>query len=585
MQDASTVDLTDEPRATRPPSLQRVKATAALALAAFVLALPILVLGPALAGHDTREHISFGRYFAEQFWQGDPYPRWLQNMNYGLGSASLFVYPPFPSWIYALLLPLAKIAHLDPFSIGEFLCLLTSGICAYLWMTTTVSARIALIAATIYMLLPYHLVIDFYRRGALSECWALAWMPLVLYFTTQVVRRKHYATIGLALSYALLIVSHLVSVLILSALPLLLVLTTAERARKARALCIVVGCLALGAAVSSVYLAPAFANARYFPVSRLEIPIDTGPQGNLLVYGWGLLSGHSGKTGFIQAVSLATVSTAALIAFCGFISLRKGPRCRRAQVLLWLAVCVIPLFLMSGQSRPLWKALPVLANAVQFPWRLDVVLCIAALPLVAFFLTDVAELPARTRLGALVVVVLFAATWLGGYLDVVHRMATNRNSPETKMSIHDGWFASWTPRGMDQDSALRAATGPAARFLAGDGVATVLVWKPRHIEVVTDCAAGGLLIVRQLFYPKWQARLVSSDAPLLIEPALPEGLLAVQTPPGQQTILLEMPRGLDEHIGNWLSALGILICGVLAALRFARARKELAVAPCAQAGE
>ena len=75
--------------------LKRVKVILVLAVAALILSLPVFVRGPMLAGHDTKEHLSFGEHFAEQFWQGDLYPRWLLNMNNGLGSASFFVYPPF----------------------------------------------------------------------------------------------------------------------------------------------------------------------------------------------------------------------------------------------------------------------------------------------------------------------------------------------------------------------------------------------------------------------------------------------------------------------------------------------------------
>jgi len=142
----------------------------------------------------------------------------------------------------------------------------------------------------------------------------------------------------------------------------------------------------------------------------------------------------------------------------------------------------------------------------------------------------------------------------------------------TALRIHDGWFAAWTPRGMDQDSALQASTGPAASFLAGGGAATVLVWKPRHIEVIADCAACGPLIVRQLYYPKWQARLDASGERLQVAAALPQGLIAVQTPPGRQQVVLELPRGVDEQIGTWLSALGVFACAALAAGRFIRDR-------------
>jgi len=547
--------------------LRRVKEILLLAAAALVLSLPVFVHGPMLAAYDTKEHLGFGKYFADQFWQGDLYPRWLLNMNHGLGSASFFVYPPFPSWVYALLLPVERIPHVNAFSLGEYLCLLTSGLCAFLWMTTIASRRVSLVVAAMYMLLPYHLAVDFYRRDALSECWGLAWMPLVLFFTTQAVRKRRCAVVGLALSYALMILSHFVSVLILSALPLLLALTIAERGRKAKAALAVTGGLVLGAIVSAAYLIPAFANARYFPVSMLDIPINNGPNGDLLDFGLDMLTGRSGKTRLIQSISLATVDTVLFIALCGFMALQKGPQSRRGQTLLWLAVCPIPIFLMSGPSQWIWKTFPRLADAVQFPFRLDVVLCIAALPLVAFLLTDLLQLPARSNIGLLVIVSLFATSWFWGYVDAVKRLTRVPDNVGSKFAVHDGWFASWTPRGTDLVSAYDASLEPRVRFISGKGSAAVLLWKARHIEVQTDCDPNGpscgSLMVNQFYYPKWQAHLVPGGEPLPLQPVLPQGLLQVQAPPGHQQIRLEIPRGLDEQIGNWLSALGILVCGVL----------------------
>jgi hypothetical protein len=550
--------------------IKRVKEIVVLALAAFVLSLPLFVYGPmSLAGHDTREHISFGTCFAEQFWQGELYPRWLLNMNHGLGSASFFVYPPFPSYVYALLLPVAGFAHLNAFSLGEYLCLFASGLCAFLWMTTIATTQVSLIAATIYMLLPYHLAIDFYRRDALSECWALAWMPLVLYFATEAARKKRYAVVGLAVAYALLIVSHLVSVAIFSALPLLLALVIAQRRRKTRALLTVAGGLALGVLIAAVYLVPAFASASHFPVSRLDIPIDRGPHGNLLDFGRDLFTGHSAKSGFVRAISLATVDTVLFAALCGCIAFKKSAPARRPQVLLWLAVCPIPIFLMSGPSQWLWKALPALSNAVQFPWRLDVVLCIAVLPLTAFLLTDGMRFPARSRVCILVVVGLFAATWLGGCFDAVKQLSRDRTDAGPEWKVYDGWFAAWTPPGTDLTSALRAAAEPPARFQAGQGSAQVLLWKPRHIEVMTQCETCGRLVVNQFYYPGWKAQLVPEDTPLLIKPALPQGLLAVQVPPGRHQIRFDLPHGLDEQIGTWMSAIGLLVTIALFIANFA----------------
>ena len=560
------------PRASKAMLYGRLGAALILAVAALLLSLPMFVLGPMPAAHDTLQHINFGRYFAQQFWQGELYPRWLLNMNRGLGSPSLFVYPPLPSYVYALLLPVARVLHVDTFAAGEYLCLFVSGLCAYLWIGTIASARISLIVAVMYMLLPYHLAVDFYRRGALAECWALAWLPLVLYFTTQVVRRKRYAVAGLGIAYTLLILSHLISVLIASALPLLLVITLAERGRKIRGLITVAGGLALGVAISASYLVPALASAKYFPVSRLGYLSADSIRANLLALGVGLFTGHSGKSIFVQGVSISTIDTALFIALCGVFALVNGPRSRRRLTVLWLAVCIVPLFLMSSASMRIWTKFSIFTGAVQFPWRFDIILCIAALPLAAFVLSD-ASRTARVRFISLSIVILFAATWLAGYGEAIKRYSLPP-FPYNSINEADGWFDSWKPLGMNNDSAMRASTGPPARFLAGQGAASILLWSPRHIEVQTDCNGCGPLVINQLYYPEWKAHLASGLQPLSVGVALPQGLLEVQVPPGRQQVRLDLPREFAERVGNWVSVLGVLTCAALCAFGLARRRQR-----------
>jgi len=543
-----------------------------LAVIALALSLPMIVLGPMPAGHDTIQNMNFGKYFAEQFWQGELYPRWLLNMNHGLGSPTLFVYPPFPSYVYALLLPEANAFHVNALGASGYLCLLTSGLSAFLWMSTLARERISMIVAGIYMLLPYHLDVDLYRRCALAECWALAWMPLVFYFTVQVVKNKRYAMVGLSAAYALLIVSHLISILLFSALPLLLAWTLSERGQKMRAILMVSCGLALGTTISAAYLFPALASARYFPVDRLGYLTDFSLKTNLLAFGKGLLTGNSMKTGFVQAVSLCTLNTALFIATCGLMALRNDSRDRRRQTLLWLAVCIIPLFLMSSSSLRIWKALPVLAGAVQFPWRLNIILCVAVLPLAAFFLSDMPQL-SSSKWNSLAVIALFAATWLVGYGATVKRYALPAYS-EKPVNEADGWFDAWKPHGMNEASALQASMESPARLLAGQGTVTVLRWSPRHIDLQTDCIACGPMIVNQFYYPDWTAKLASGGQPLSVGPALPEGLLEVTVPPGHQQVRLEIPRGVAERVGDWVSFLSGLTGATLCVLSFTRSRSR-----------
>ena len=527
--------------------------TSVLVAAALLLSLPILIRGPMPAAHDVDAHHHYTAHFAEQVWGGELYPRWLLNMNHGLGSPNFFVYPPLPSYVYTALEPVGKVLHFDAFNVAVFLCLLLSGIFAFLWISTMASRQISVIVACLYMLLPYHVSIDFYRRMALSECWGLTWMPLVLYFTMQVLNRKRGGILGLAVAYLFLILSHLMCVLMFSFIPLLLALTLSESGHRVRSLAAVIAGLSLGTGLSAFYLVPALANSKYFPSSALGFDLGT----NLLVFGKGLVTGQSHKSGFVQSVSLSTIDTALFIAFCGFMALRNNSADKKRQVLLWMAICVIPVFMMSGASFRLWKALPFFLDSIQFPWRLNVILCMAALPVAAFFLSGLSRPLSLESKAALAVMVLFVASWIVSYGKTLTRYSLPPSS-YTSVSEFDGFFVAWKAAGMDDDSAMQASAGPRARFLEGDGTVTVPVWSPRRIVVQTDCTVCGPLMIRQFYYPLWRAQLVSENRPLAVTPALPQGLMEVQVPPGHQQVLLEIPRGPSEHAGDWMSALCVL---------------------------
>jgi len=83
----------------------------------------MLRYGPMARGHDTLEHINYARHFTDQFWSGELYPRWLIGMNHGLGSASFFVFPPLPFYVYALAEPGAKLLRWNAMSLTAFLAL------------------------------------------------------------------------------------------------------------------------------------------------------------------------------------------------------------------------------------------------------------------------------------------------------------------------------------------------------------------------------------------------------------------------------------------------------------------------------
>jgi hypothetical protein len=541
-----------------------------LGVAAVILALPLLLHGPMVKGHDTYQHLNFGRHFSEQFWNGEWYPRWLQGMNHGLGSPSLFVYPPFPSYVYALLQPAGRVFHFNSFNAGEFLALLSSGIFAFLWLHTMVSRSVALVSAVLYLLIPYHLAVDFYRRDALSECWALAWMPLVLYFTVQIMRGKRSALWGLSVAYALLILSHLVSALIFLLVPLAAVLTLSPRGQGIQSTLRVAAGIMLGTGLSCFYLLSALFHSKYFSVLRLLrfFPVET----NLISLA-DIQSGNSAN-GFVHWVSLSTVSTIAFMAICGFVVLLKGGSESKREIIFWFTVCVLPVFLMSSVSLPIWRLFPWLFQAVQYPWRFNIVLCLAGVSTGALFLSEVRRSSGLGRVVALGLVCLIVLAWLVSYGEIWSRYKSDvaiprASSPRLLVNEDDGWFESWTVPEMNQASALSASAGPRVKFLQAGGISDVQVWRPRHIEFQTDSQRGGWVMINQFYYPAWTASLVGGGPPLEIKAAMPEGLLEVNVPPGHKQVRIEIPIGPAERIGDWIS----VTCALLSALLLYRPQK------------
>ena len=82
----------------------------------------------------------------------------------------------------------------------------------------------------------------------------------------------------------------------------------------------------------------------------------------------------------------------------------------------------------------------------------------------------------------------------------------------------------------------------------------------------------GTIVVRQFYYPGWQARLANDGTWLAVRPTS-HGLLAIEVPGGTHDIVIGLPAGALERGGQALSG-GSL---VVALLLLFRRRTRLAV--------
>ncbi len=146
--------------------------------------------------------------------------RWMPDQFLGFGTPLLNLYSPLTYYLIAAfhLLGLGWVAA-TKLSIAAGLLL--SGIAAFGYAADFLSRRAALLAAVVYVYVPYHLV-NAYYRGDLPEFFAMAWFPAILWAFGRTAHpgplrtRLPYA-VAAALSYAGLVLTHNLSAFIYTA--------------------------------------------------------------------------------------------------------------------------------------------------------------------------------------------------------------------------------------------------------------------------------------------------------------------------------------------------------------------------------
>jgi hypothetical protein len=353
----------------------------AIAGVALLAILPAFVHGVFDAHDLVGFHLFWAKEFSEQFWKGDLYPRWLLDMNAGLGAPTFFFYAPIPYYFTSLLRPLIFTA--DPLGwnqlcLASLVALAASGITAYLWFTKLVNPTAALIGALLYMIAPYHLAIDFYARFTYGEFWSFVWFPLLMYFTQKLIEGRKIGVVGFAIAEALLIMSHLPSFLIFFPVPLLYLLwNTSGRARIQALIGFGFGVMA-AIGLAAIYWIPAMTTQDYASLNPTARFIKDASFGSNYLFGL-----HSiGRTSFWICLEISAGLTLA-VATCAFIVAHRHATSHiQRQSKLWMAMALAGFLMQVPLSYPAWVLIPPLQK-VELPWRFGLIVTVALAVLVA----------------------------------------------------------------------------------------------------------------------------------------------------------------------------------------------------------
>jgi hypothetical protein len=475
--------------------------------------------------------------FSAQVWAGDWYPRWLTDVNAGLGSPVFLFYSPGVYWLGSAF---EWLAPRDVHGFGRLVLLLqlavvAAGLSAHHWLRRHWPEPEARAGALAYAACPY-LALKIYSSFGVAELWAIACLPLLLLATE---RRMFW---GLAAGYAALALLHLPSCLVFAAVPV----AYAAWGGGARAAARAVGAGLVGAALAAFYLVPAVMNRPFIAEQHFL----------------------EGRFDYRQNFSHPDAVLAAILTLLPVLWLAvRLPReqwatpWRAGATRFWVAEVLAACVMMTPLSVRLWDALPPL-QYLQFPLRFFTALIpgivwlegrfLAVRPFPGFRLVVTTTAYIVVIVGAGLPAFVTDATPLRRYFD--QRVVA---APEYQTRwMAESNLAPWAlPPEILQSS-------PAA-LASGYGRVEVEQWGSRRIVLRTMIETPQAQVrLKTAYFPGWTAGRQGNQ----VEPV--DGLLGVMLHQGQERVELLRPYFPGEREGLAISL--VTLGAMLVAMAIAR---------------
>lgn len=318
-------------------------------------------------GNDLPQHYRFIHTFYSAIHSGDIYPAWSGDTNLGFGDVGIRFYPPLTYYVVVLFRSLTD-SWTTALAVSICFWFFVSGLGLFLLAREWFTEKASLVAAIVFMAMPYH-VNQVYNAGLLAEFAGLAILPFCFLFVRRtMVADRAIDAAGLAVSFALLILTHL-PMLIIGSIGLgAFALASIERRK------IVVQILKPGTAVLVSLAASSFYWVRM--VAELDLVRHTQPQFTDRTYDFrqnflaSILhvpsSEYAGTSLWFTDMLFAITAAMIIPAIAIFVLRRRGYE--RRIIYPVLVVLGVSVFISTAASSLLWENVDILQK-IQFPWR------------------------------------------------------------------------------------------------------------------------------------------------------------------------------------------------------------------------
>jgi len=532
----NVLENVDNPRGFASPlglTMRRLTPVLIVTAAAILLTVPLVLRGIPKGG-DLANHFHFALPFYDELRAGNWHPGWLADSNWGFGDARFRFYPP---GLYYLLAATRTITGNWYYAaIAAFtLITLVSGLGAYCLARLFCERRLAVFAAILYLLAPYHLN-ELYQASLLSEYAACAVLPFAFMFVEKICRRRSLTDLaGLAACYALLILTHLPMAVIGSLTLLGYGLMRLERKTWSRTFLSLALAVVLGLAASVFFWGTMLAELKWIKGSSVTPNPYYDYRLNFLFSPSSLTNLNNWYATLLGLAMIGFILPAVYFIVRLYRTAEKGLKAA-------IAVSVASLLMATPLSLPLWQVIPKLPE-IQFPWRWLAITSLTGSLLLALSLphwTSSLRMAFQPRKLAGLLAFTLSLVFVGSIV-VDGGVYLKRQAFEAMLRDLPGAlsFKDWTPV---QANDLVHQQKMHAQVEAGDRAVTITSWDPERRTFHIGAGAATSARVWTYYYPHWTAFAGGSALPVT---ANKDGVIEIGVPSGNadvEIVFHEPPR-------------------------------------------
>jgi 6-pyruvoyl-tetrahydropterin synthase related domain len=517
---------------------------------------------------DSILQMSWVRQFSQVLSEGVWLPRWLPDSNGGHGSPVFVFYSPLVYYVTAAF-QLAGSSVTLAMKFVRLLGLWFSGIAMFVFARGLAGNQVALAVALVYLVLPFH-VLDISYWTLYAEPWAWIWFPLILHFLQEMLqdeRNRRFLFPGVALGYAVLILTHLVSAYMFSFVMAAYTWFCSSRPKRLGNCVRLLACMGVGLALAAFFLFPAYYERRFVHLEYSTLLPEFDFRNTLLFFpNQELMASNAflSRTVFLlQGIALLQLAGLLL----GAALLHSGEKRERLPRVLWFAfwTALFCLFLMSRASIPIWEWMPGLRQ-IQFSTRWLSIYTLMAALLIGIALGGLAQrwTDSIVRVGFKLGLLTIGALAVVGSFMIVRGSCFlgPEEARQAEMNVYNA--PEYNPRTMPNWS-QRVIAPENTKWWVTQGTAKVEMrrWAAHERELSIEADSTVQLKLRLFDYPGWQMRL--DGAPVAVSTDPGDGRIWVRLPPGHHVLALSFEntlwRGLSLLVSG-LTAVAILIfCG------------------------